>query len=209
VRASLAFVLLVLGFALFATACGGSGDGDRAAAASTAPSCPKAWLGSWQRLANRISAPVYCPGWLPDPLTGQIGGRWNNIDSVSPDRSYLQSFVWQEMGTEIHVNLRGYPGVARIPNCIETNTVAGVTKRTKVPCFADPAGPKRAPGIAATMYTVNQDADQWHVLYAWRHGGALYTLSEHVAPPLSYRKVVQNLDRMLRNLVLVRPAAAT
>ena len=35
------------------------------------------------------------------------------------------------------------------------------------------------------MYTVNQDADQWHVLYAWTHNGTLYTLSEHVAPPLT------------------------
>ena len=52
---------------------------------------------------------------------------------------------------------------------------------------------------------MNQDADQWHVLYAWRTGGSLYTLSEHVAPPLDYTKVVRNLDRMLRNLVLVRP----
>ncbi len=28
----------------------------------------------WQQLANRIGADVYCPGWLPDPLIGQIGG---------------------------------------------------------------------------------------------------------------------------------------
>ena len=25
---------------------------------------------SWQKLANRIDAPVYCPGWMPDPLDG-------------------------------------------------------------------------------------------------------------------------------------------
>jgi hypothetical protein len=54
---------------------------------------------------------------------------------------------------------------------------------------------------------VNQDADQWHVLYAWRHDGSLYTLSEHVAKPLTFRQVVRNLDRMLRGLVVVKPAA--
>ena len=71
---------------------------------------PEGLAGGWQRLANRIHAPVYCPSWLPDPLTGQIGGRWNNIDSVSKDRSYLIGFVWQETAEEIHINLRGYPG---------------------------------------------------------------------------------------------------
>ena len=59
--------------------------------------------------------------------------------------------------------------------------------------------------LTATVYNVNQDADQWHILYAWRYGGSLYTVSEHVAPPFGYRKVRQNLDRMLRNLVVIRP----
>jgi hypothetical protein len=203
----------VLCFAALAVAvtagCAAENRAEPKAAAASPPSCPKAWRAGWQRLANRIGAPVYCPGWLPDPLTGQIGGRWNNIDSVGGDRSYLESFVWQEMGTEIHVNLRGYPGTTRIPTCTETNTVAGKTTRPRIPCFADPSGRKRARGIEATVYTVNQDADQWHVLYAWRHEGSLYALSEHVAPPLSYRKVVQNLDRMLRTLVLVRPASTS
>ncbi len=136
--------------------------------------CPN--KASWQKLANRIKAPVYCPAWLPDPLVGTIGNRWNNINSVSPDRSYLESFVWQETGGgaaggELHVNLRGYPGRTTIPTCTAVDTVDGKTRRTKVPCFADPHGTVRAPGIAATMYTVNQDADQWHVLLAWRHCG--------------------------------------
>lgn len=63
----------------------------------------------------------------------------------------------------------------------------------------------RAGGLKATVFNVNQDADQWHVLYAWRYGGGLYTVSEHVAPPFGYRKVRQNLGRMLRNLIVVRP----
>jgi hypothetical protein len=54
---------------------------------------------------------------------------------------------------------------------------------------------------------VNQDADQWHILYAWHYAGGLYTVSEHVAPPFGYRKVRQNLDRMLRGMVVVRPTA--
>jgi hypothetical protein len=102
-------ISLLLGLcAALATGCGSGGQ--RAAAAAPKPAPPRcAYPAGWQRLANRMNAPVYCPGWLPDPLTAQIGGPWNNIDAVSPDRSYLISFVWQETGGgaaggELHVN---------------------------------------------------------------------------------------------------------
>jgi hypothetical protein len=175
------------------------------AAGNKAPSCPSAWNTGWQKLANTIRADVYCPGWVPDPLTGQIGGRWNNINSVSKDRSYLIGFVWQEIGQEIHINLRGYPGVTRVPTCRNIELVGGKKRVTKIPCFADSRGEKTVAGIRVTEYTVNQDADQWHVLYAWRHKGSLYTLSEHVAPPYTFPRIVQNLNRMMQSLVLVRP----
>jgi hypothetical protein len=77
---------------------------------------------------------------------------------------------------------------------------------THIPCFADSRGQKTVGGIRVTEYTVNQDADQWHVLYAWRHNGSLYTLSQHVAPPYTFPQVVRYLDRMTRALVLVHPA---
>ena len=64
-----------------------------------------------------------------------------------------------------------------------------------------------ANGIDATVYTVNQGADQWHVLLAWHRNGSLYTLSQHVAAPLTYEQVVADLKRMLRDLVLVAPKA--
>lgn len=180
------------------------------AATASAPSQAAGGCAGWVKLAHRIKAPVYCPGWLPDPLTNAIKGKWNNIDAADPDRSYLESFVWQETGGgaaggELHVNLRGYPGRTRLPNCIDVNTVNGKTRRTPIPCFADPHGVVTAGPIHATMYTVNQDADQWHVLLAWRYRGGLYTLSEHVAPPLDYTRVVANLKRMLRALVLIQP----
>ena len=200
-------LLLIPLLALALAGCGGSSSekislkGD-----TTTRACPKAWQGSWQKLANRIHAPVYCPSWLPDPLTGQIGGKWNNIDSVSNDRSYLMGFVWQEHGQEIHINLRAYPGVTKVPTCRSVELVGGKTHVTKVPCFADSRGRKTIGGIRVTEYTVNQDADQWHVLYAWTRDGNLYTLSQHVAPPLTFPMVVRDLNRMMGSLVLVRPA---
>jgi hypothetical protein len=176
--------------------------------ASAKMRCPARALAGWQRLANRIDAPVFCPSWIPDPLDGVIGSQWNNINEVSRDRSYLESWVWQETGMgaaggEKHVNLRGYPGRSRVPRCVNADSKTPKS----IPCFADPGGHVHAGGLTATVYNVNQDADQWHVLYAWRYAGGLYTVSEHVAPPFGYAKVRQNLDRMLRGVVVVRPTA--
>ena len=205
--------------ALAASGCGADQAGQPVAQAKEAktPRCPAALRAGWQGLANRIDAPVYCPTWMPDPLFGQItgrpsfGGAGGVSLSVSPsDRSYLASFVWAEPGSgELHVNLRGYPGRTKIPICVEKQATKGAVHKVRLPCFSDSRGTVRARGVVATVYTVNQDADLWHVLYAWRHEGSLYTVSEHVAEPLTYKKVVANLNRMLRGLDLVEPHAAT
>lgn len=203
--------LLTAGLAVVALAVVASGCGETKKAAAAAPPAAKpqptcANRGGWQRLANRINAPVYCPGWLPDPLKGQIGGQWNNINSVSADRSYLESFVWQETGGgaaggELHVNLRAYPGRTTIPTCR-----TGGSDSRNVPCFADPGRTIAASGITPRLYTVNQDADSWHALLLWRRAGTLYTLSEHVAPPLTFDHVVRYLKQELASLVLIEPA---
>lgn len=200
-----AAVLALLVVLVAGCASGNASLSEKTAAAK--PACTAKQLAGWKKLAKRIAAPVYCPSWLPDPLDGVIGSQWNNINAVSSDRSYLESWVWQETGLgaaggELHVNLRGYPGRTKIPKCVDDDTA----KRTLIPCFADQHGVVRENGIAATVYTVNQDADQWHILYAWRHAGSLYAISEHVAPPVNYAKVRVYLNRILRRLVLVQPS---
>lgn len=160
----------------------------------------------WRQLANRVDADVYCPGWLPDPLTSEIGGQWNNINQVSKDRSYLKSFLWQDTDTpnisgELHMVLQGYPDRTTIPTCL-----GGLNLTTPVPCFASPGGHVTEDGIHATLYTVNQDVDTWHLLLLWRHDGGLYTVSEHLAPPLDYEKVIAYLKVELRSLVLIAPS---
>jgi hypothetical protein len=208
--------LLVLGAIVVAVVAGvaianrGTDDGPEATTRLAAADCT--YRNGWQKLADRINAPVYCPGWMPNPLTAQIGGHWNNINSVDPDRSYLIGFIWQEafgLNTqEVHVNLRGYPGTTKIPTCQDVSTVAGVTHRKNIPCFQDPRGHvTSADGTVATMYTVNHGADTWHVLLAWRRAGGLYSLSEHVAEPYSYKQVLGNLKTMFNRLVLVQPQA--
>ena len=202
VAASAAAALLLAG-------CSGGDDVEPKARAAAKPACID--RAGWQRLANRVRVPVYCPGWMPNPLNAKLSGEWFNGTSVDRrTRAFLVSFLWHESQSgDVHVNLRGYPGRTRIPTCLDTRIVGGSRRavRVELPCFADARGHRRANGIAATVYTVNQDADQWHVLYAWRRDGTLYALSEHVTPPLTYAKVVRNLDRMLRSLVLIKPVA--
>jgi hypothetical protein len=54
---------------------------------------------------------------------------------------------------------------------------------------------------------VNQDADQWHAALVWHANGNLYTLSEHVAPPLTFDHVVRYLRHELGSLVRINPSA--
>jgi hypothetical protein len=193
---------------LVAYGCAG-GDSKATPVGPSKPVCPRSERVSWQTLANEIKAPVYCPSWLPQPLIGKFSGRFFNGRSVDPDRSYLVSFVWFESSqgvvSEVHVNLRGYPGTTRIPTCQDLITVNGKTVRKSIPCFSDRQGEKRLGSLEVNVYTANQGADMWHVLYAWRDRGSLYTISEHVAPPYTYEQVIGHLDRMARSLVRLQP----
>ena len=200
--------VLLLATAAIAAGCSHDGAGPSAAAPQAARSCPAAWKAKWQRLANRIHAPVYCPTWMPSPLDGKIGGQWDNGVSVDRDRSYLVSFLWHEPPSQdVHVNFRGYPGKGAVPRCQDVQVVAGKVRRRSVPCFSDVRERRRIGGLLVTVYTVNRDVDQWHVLYAWHRGGSLYAASEHVAKPLTYRQVVQNLDRIVSGLARVDPTS--
>ena len=190
--------------------CSGAGaEADSAAPLRAKPTCPKSSRADWQALANKVRARVYCPAWLPYPLDGRFNGVFNG-QTVDPDRSYLVKFLFFDSGLpggpqEVHVVLRGYPGNTRLPRC-DNSTVEGDTVVHHFsPCFSDPKRKKRFGSKLATLYTSNQGADQWHLLYAWRENASLYTVSEHVAPPYSYAQVLHNLDRMMRTLVRVQP----
>ncbi len=201
-----AFACLLATAAILCSGCS-NGGGTASAADHPKASCPSSWHVGWQRLANRIHAPVYCPGWIPSPLTGDIHGQWSTGVDVSQDRSYLVGFIWVEHQDEVHVNLRGYPGRTAIPKCLVEESAGKKAVRSTVPCFADPKWTKKIVGTKVTLYTVNRDADQWHLLFAWRRHGSLYAVSEHVAPPFGYTRVLANLRRMFRSLVLVQPQA--
>ncbi len=212
-RRALAIGVLAGSLALAAAGCnrGGPGSTLPVAAADTAPACPGTWGADWRRLANKVHAPVFCPSWLPKPLNGRFAGSPFNSRAIGRDRSYLISYAWVDTSSpggvnEVHVILRGYPGRTRIPACDATLTVAGKTVHKTIPCFDDPKGTKRFGRTVVTMYTANQGADLWHILYAWHYRGSLYSLSEHVIAPYTYEQVVANLDRMMRRLELIQPS---
>jgi len=187
-----------------------SGCGSQSASGGTpSAACPQDWAAGWERLANRVGSPVYCPGWVPSPLSGQIVGAYPGQGSrsvtVNKDSSYLVSLIWSDASGEVHVNLGGYLHRTTVPRCDDVETTNGTSVRTKVPCFSDPSGTIHAGPITATLYTVNRGPDQWHLLYAWKSHGSLYTVSQHVAAPLTYGQVAGDLKRMLHELVLVTP----
>jgi hypothetical protein len=192
-------LLVIPVLALLLAGCSGDDDAGSAAAKPPAAGCPAALKPEWQRLANRVDAPIYCPSWMPSPLDADIGGQWNSDGPiVDRDRSYLVGFLWHEAGSgDVHVNFRGYPGKTAMPMCRD--------RKRSIPCFSDPQGTRRIGDKRVTVYTVSRDADQWHVTYLWRRDGTLYTVSEHVAPPLTFRKVVANLDRLVGGLELIHP----
>jgi hypothetical protein len=193
-----ALVVLAAAASTILTACGSSAQPAAHASAST-PTCRAAWHAGWAKLARQIDAPVYCPGWMPNPLDGQIGGAWNGLRIVDKHGGFLVSFIDQENGTEVHVNFHRWPGT-KMPHC------RSETSNRQIACYSDPVGSVSLPGIKATLYTVSRDADQWHLSYLWRANGATYVVSEHVAPPYSFDQVKRNVKRLLRSLVLVSPS---
>jgi hypothetical protein len=171
-------------------------------ASATSRQCPQPWAEGWHALANKVQIPVYCPTWMPNPLDAKIGGQYEDIYSIGKDRSYLVSFLEHgDLGSgDVHVNFRGYPGRVTVPKC-----PAPVGHGT-TPCFSNPVAHLSANGIRATVYQVNQGADQWHILLAWHYHGTLYAVSEHVIPPYRFSTQVRhNLTLLLKSLVLVQP----
>ena len=172
--------------ALLAASSALTGSRSSAAAVRGAAACPGAWKAGWQKLANRIHAPVYCPSWMPQPLDGRFGSDVYQFEQLDKQGGYLVSFLYYETGsTEVHVNFHRWPGTA-MPRCRDLES------KRMLPCYSDAAGRTQANGIDATFYTVSRDTDQWHLAYLWRHAGATYVISEHVAPPYGFAKVKAN-----------------
>ena len=217
-RRALAIGVLAGSLALAAAGCnrGGPGSTLPVAAADTAPACPgvKVVGADGKFTKDGLTCLMGKPATDAHLAVANDAIAKNptfNSRAIGRDRSYLISYAWVDTSSpggvnEVHVILRGYPGRTRIPACDATLTVAGKTVHKTIPCFDDPKGTKRFGRTVVTMYTANQGADLWHILYAWHYRGSLYSLSEHVIAPYTYEQVVANLDRMMRRLELIQPS---
>ena len=196
-----AFLALVL-VSFAAVGCGGESSASAEAPHSITttaaePTCPPALARGWQKLADQIEAAVYCPSWLPDPLVGRIGGQWEGIHSVTKER---------QLSHRVHLVPARRRRGAREPARLSRRDEGAVLQRSS-PCFSGERGTREVAGTTVDVYTVNRGADTWHVLYAWKEDGSLYSVSQHVVPELglSYSQVVKSLDRIMAGLVKIEP----
>jgi hypothetical protein len=204
-------MLLVASVLAVAAGCGGSAGTPTGTVDALMPGvgsepCPAEWKAEWQRLANRIQASVFCLAWLPFPVSGRLGGPTAAL-SVSPDRSYLITFLQQNEGYELHATMRGYPGRTEVPTC-RTVKLVGLKKiEGAAPCFSHPIARTAIAGLRVTVYDRGLDADEHHVIYTWVSDGSLYTLGHHAHHSLTHTAAMMNVERMLRSASIVRPEA--
>lgn len=177
-------------------AAGRGDDGERGAAGP--PRCDEHQLAEWKRLANEIRAPVYCPGWLPDPLVSDL-----HHPSIDPDRSFQVGYHDSELrSAEVHVVLGAYPD-RRIPRCEDLKI------EKYVPCWLDSSGRKQVGPYLVTVYERALGHESQHVVYTWTYRGVLYTASMHIdrRENSAVTRVVakRNLDLVLLALDRVDP----
>jgi hypothetical protein len=180
-------------------------------AASSAPAaggCPAAWRSGWQALAKPDSGARLLPDMDAEPARRE-------------DRRPVHRHQLDREGPQLPGQLprarrrrerRRARELSRLPRPqLDPDVHHRRARREEDPARADTLlrrRRRRPHGERVSLrpvYRVNQDADQWHILLAWRHRGSLYTVSEHVIRPYTYRQVVRNLDDLLSGLVLVQP----
>ena len=103
----------------------------------------------WQKLANRIKAPVYCPGWLPDPS--------DRRDRRQVEQHQL-GLARPQLPRELRLagdRRRARPAASCTSTCAATRAARrsrpaapAAVESSNVPCFADPHG-SRSPRTAS------------------------------------------------------------
>ena len=148
--------------------------------------CPRPGRRAGRSSRTRSTPPVYCPSWLPDPLTGQIGGTWNNIDSVVegpqlPDRLRLAGAAARRSTS----TCAAIPVVTKIPTCRYDRARRRQEARHEA-CRASPTRAARRRSAASRRRCTRSTRTPTSGTSSTpgTTTATLYTLSEHVAPPL-------------------------
>jgi hypothetical protein len=205
------FCLLAGALAVAALAAGCAGAGDAGAGGETGKpaaekQCPKAWAADWARWADRVGMTVYCPTWLPSPITGEIGGQWNT--AAESGRFWQLGYVWRDVGFAdlVHVVFDGYPPDAWPRKCRDTRRVDGKVTTVPVPCFSGPLGRERVNGLDVRWFRRGRGSHGGHVVALFAHEGNTYAVSMHGLPGTPIERTRANVRRIVANLVPVRPA---
>jgi hypothetical protein len=165
-----------------------------AGSSSTVRTCPAAWTADWQAWANTIGAVVYCPTFIPSPLTAEIGGTW--LTAKEPGRSWQLGYSWLEHGDLVHVVFEGYPASRKWPPMCDG-----------VPCFDGETGTEAIAGKQVTWYEKNEASHSGHLAAVFRANGYVYVVSMHVSQPYDTdAKVRTALTRTVSGLVPMQPA---
>ena len=139
------------------------------------PGCRRVLKGvgqaGWQTWANRVGMPIWCPGWMPDPIDAIIHGQWNTARVAQ--HQWQLGYAWLEIGQLVHVIFEGYPPGTFPPTC-EGN----------VPCFGgEERESETIAGHVVHWYDRNHASHSGHIAAVFHWHGNTYVVSIHVASP--------------------------
>ena len=172
--------VLAVGLALGAAGCTGSGDSgssaspsgstDGAPSTSAALVCPPEWAEDWQSWADRVDARIYCPTFVPSPITAEIDGRWNT--AKAPGEVWQLGYAWLEHEDLVHLVFEGFPEDRWPVRC------------SGRPCIDGKTGTETIAGHEVTWYDRNKASHSGHIAAVFRDQGYVYVVSMHVGTAL-------------------------
>ncbi|HEY3763960.1 MAG TPA: hypothetical protein VGL44_02280 [Gaiellales bacterium] len=137
--------------------------------------------------------PVWCPGWMPDPIDAIIHGQWNTAQVEQ--RQWQLGYAWLEEGQLVHVIFEGYPPGTFPPKC------EGVL------CFGgEEADTTTIAGKVVHWYDHNHASHTGHIAAIFQSNGNTYVASIHVISPISTKAIAKrDLAHMIRSSSLLKP----
>jgi hypothetical protein len=170
------------------------GTGSGRSGTSDAPHCPPGRAASWQRFADRVHMPVFCPAWLPVQLDGSVSGPDTTV--ASPGRHWQVQLVWRadDFSQLIHVVFEGFAPGTWPPDCGGEH------------CFGGAAGSETIAGHRVTWYADDRGSSTGHIAAAFRSGRNRYTVSLHVIDPYTAASARATVRRIVAGLVPTPPS---
>jgi hypothetical protein len=187
-------IVLLVAVVVTVSACG-SGTANSGSKSSPETGCSKTWAAGWQKWADRVRMPVWCPGWMPSPIDAIIHGQWNTAQVEQ--HQWQLGYAWLEQGQLVHVIFEGYPHGTFPPTC-----------EGGVPCFGgEEAKSVTIAGHVVHWYDHNQASHSGHIAAVFSSGGNTYVVSIHIVTPVSTKAIAKrDLRHIVESSSLLKPA---